>query len=227
MSSWKQAPVPLKIGDSVNSIQNGLAIVADGDTHAAIASGQFVYVKNHSTLSEGLYTANSAIAANAALSASNLSADSKGGLNTINDQKINKTAIANNCTTTAEGFVLDARQGKVLNDHMASIDTVTKGQCTLVSSLSGTINTFKFGNIVCLFGYATITTNITGYGTELFTVPNDCKPSASRSVNAETKYGGTTGWYGMQVDTSGKFKTAHGSGVYSEYLRVYYIYQVD
>lgn len=60
-----------------------LFIVANGDTHAAITSGQYVYVYNHSTLAEKLYTASSNIATNAALSTSNLTAVSNGGLNSL------------------------------------------------------------------------------------------------------------------------------------------------
>ena len=68
------------------AMQDGIAIVADGDNHAAIASGQFVYVKNHSSLAEGLYKARSNIAANAALSTSNLAAEGSGGLNDLQAQ---------------------------------------------------------------------------------------------------------------------------------------------
>ena len=75
-----------KVNDSLAGVQDGLAIVAVGDTHAAITSGQFVYVKEHNTLPEGLYTASTNIAANGALSTSNLTADSKGGLNALSDQ---------------------------------------------------------------------------------------------------------------------------------------------
>ena len=75
-----------KVNDSLAAVQDGLAIVAVGDTHAAITSGQFVYVKEHNTLPEGLYTASTNIAANGALSTSNLTADSKGGLNALSDQ---------------------------------------------------------------------------------------------------------------------------------------------
>lgn len=75
-----------KVNESLAGIQDGLAIVAVGDTHAAITSGQFVYVKEHNTLPEGLYTASTNIAANGALSTSNLTADSKGGLNALSDQ---------------------------------------------------------------------------------------------------------------------------------------------
>lgn len=74
------------ISDSVSQTQDGLAIVANGDTHAAISSGQFVYVKNHDTLAEGLYKANSAIDTNGALSTSNLTPDGTGGLNDLQGQ---------------------------------------------------------------------------------------------------------------------------------------------
>lgn len=70
---------------SIDGIEDAIAIVANNDTHAAITSGYFVYVKNHSTLPEGLYKATTNIAANAALSTSNLSADGSGGLNALND----------------------------------------------------------------------------------------------------------------------------------------------
>ena len=72
-----------KTNAAMASVQDGIAIVADGDTHAAIASGQFVYVKNHSTLAEGLYRATAAIATDAALSTSNLAADASGGMNAL------------------------------------------------------------------------------------------------------------------------------------------------
>ena len=68
---------------SIDGIEDGIAIVADNNTHGAISSGQFVYVKNHGTLAEGLYRASSNIAADATLSTANLIADSAGGLNAL------------------------------------------------------------------------------------------------------------------------------------------------
>ena len=79
---------------AANGIQDALAIVANGNTHVAISAGQFVYVRNHSTLTEGLYVASSNIAANATLSTSNLTADSAGGLNALNNN-IAKKALSN------------------------------------------------------------------------------------------------------------------------------------
>lgn len=74
------------ISDSLSQTQDGIAIVSNGNTHAAISSGQFVYVKNHDTLAEGLYKSKAAIAANGALSTSNLTADGSGGLNDLQGQ---------------------------------------------------------------------------------------------------------------------------------------------
>jgi hypothetical protein len=54
-----------------------------GNTHAAISSGQYVYVRQHGSLSEGLYKATTNIAANGTLSGSNLTAVSGGGLNSV------------------------------------------------------------------------------------------------------------------------------------------------
>lgn len=75
--------------DEIGALGDGLAIIANGNTHAAIAAGEFVFVRNHSTLATGLYKATSSIAANATLSTSNLTADSKGGLNSLSDNIAN------------------------------------------------------------------------------------------------------------------------------------------
>ena len=69
--------------NTINAIEDGLAIIATGYVHPAIANGQFVYVKGHSSLVEGLYRATAAIGTNATLSTSNLTADGSGGLNAL------------------------------------------------------------------------------------------------------------------------------------------------
>ena len=69
---------------NISAVSNAeVAIMANGNTHAAIASGQAVIVRNHSSLSDGLYWASTAIATNATLSTSNLTADTSGGLNKL------------------------------------------------------------------------------------------------------------------------------------------------
>lgn len=77
------------------NVQDGLAIVSNGNTHVAIPAGYWVYVKGHGTLSEGLYknTSGATIAANATLSTSNLTADPDGGLNSVYNALNSKTAV--------------------------------------------------------------------------------------------------------------------------------------
>ena len=88
-----------KVDAAVQEGSEAIAIVSLGNTHGAIAAGQYVYVRGHSSLAEGLYTANSAIAANATLSSSNVTAVSGGGLNALND-KIAKVVQTRNATGT-------------------------------------------------------------------------------------------------------------------------------
>lgn len=102
---------PVKSGGVYTEAGNlaaGMAILANNNTHAAIASGQYVYVRGHSTLAEGLYTANAAIAANGTLSTSNLTAVSGGGLNGLLEQIANSedfdAQIYDNDTSTGVSF---------------------------------------------------------------------------------------------------------------------------
>lgn len=71
------------LDSTISALDNGLAIVSNNNTHGAITAGQYVYVRNHESLAEGMYTANSNIAANATLSSSNLTAVTGGGLNDL------------------------------------------------------------------------------------------------------------------------------------------------
>ncbi len=72
----------------IDNLQDALAIIANGNTHAAIGAGQYVYVRGHATLAEGMYKAPSAISENAALSSGNLTAVTGGGLNALNSESI-------------------------------------------------------------------------------------------------------------------------------------------
>ena len=96
-----------KIDSAVGGVQDALAIVCNGNTHGAITSGQFVYVRAHDTLQEGLYTANSNIAANAALSSSNLTANSSGGLNTLSEQIAKKAQYINATPSTGHPLLVN------------------------------------------------------------------------------------------------------------------------
>ena len=92
------------LDSTISALDNGLAIVSNNNTHGAITAGQYVYVRNHGSLAEGMYTANSNIAANATLSSSNLTAASSGSLNKLNsdintlNSKITTASIATGIT---------------------------------------------------------------------------------------------------------------------------------
>lgn len=74
------------VDDAVNSLGAGLAIISNGDIHAAITAGQYVYVRGHGTLTEGLYVATANVSQNGALTGNNVDAVSGGGLNALNSK---------------------------------------------------------------------------------------------------------------------------------------------
>lgn len=120
------------VGDTSLQAQNiaqdgAMAIVSTGNTHGAISAGQFVYVRNHGTLAEGLYKANSAISANATLSTSNVTHISSGGMNDLKEQidslngQIDQSSVKvtdlNNCTDPMKNYYCD---GNALNVPITS-----------------------------------------------------------------------------------------------------------
>ena len=110
-----------KLDGAVNGVEDGLAIVANGNTHAAVAAGQFVYVRNHSSLAQGVYKATTAIAANGALSTSNLTADASGGLNALKadiDTLNSNLSNVNNALSGAE--VINNQSDKDLNHYITT-----------------------------------------------------------------------------------------------------------
>ena len=73
-----------ELSSAMSKSEETMAIVATGNTHVYIAAGQYVYVKKHTTLADGLYVAISSINANDTLSTSNLSIVPDGGFNSLN-----------------------------------------------------------------------------------------------------------------------------------------------
>lgn len=88
----------------VPNLEEAFAIIVNGDTASqAIGEEQYVYVRNHSTLSYGLYMATSAIAIGDAISSSNLSPVSEGGLNALFD-KISYNGVDVSITIPSSGW---------------------------------------------------------------------------------------------------------------------------
>lgn len=73
---------------AIANVQNGLAYIVGNTntTGGTLAVGQFVYVKGHSTISEGLRKVTASISANASITTSNTDACSEGGLNALNSK---------------------------------------------------------------------------------------------------------------------------------------------
>ena len=71
------------INSKLTTTQKSVAIVSDGNTHSVITSGQYVYIKNHNSIIEGLYKATTAIPANTAITSAMVSAVPRGGLNDL------------------------------------------------------------------------------------------------------------------------------------------------
>ena len=110
------------VNASLDGLRDGLGVLADGNTHAAITSGQFVYVKNHQTLPQGLYQATTNIAANGTLSTSNLTADPKGGLNTLSEHIANFESADNFTLTAGDGTTTLTAQRAVLKNGVVQIN---------------------------------------------------------------------------------------------------------
>ena len=108
----------------INDVAEGLAILVDGDTAPrAISSGQYLFIKNHTTLATGGYHAASAIASGATISSSNVTADADGIANSLNssvtalNSNITNIVVVENKTLTSNNnqyFVTDLKAGYIL-----------------------------------------------------------------------------------------------------------------
>jgi hypothetical protein len=136
-------------GDEINALGDGLAIIANGNTHAAIAAGEFVFVRNHGSLATGLYKATTAIAANGALSSSNLAADSKGGLNSLSDHiaSLSNALIANQqYSGTMNGKIIDNLSGLQIRSMRMFLNTNNPGDKPDDGHKLGPVVLFKLDN---------------------------------------------------------------------------------
>lgn len=97
--------------EAIANVQNGLANIVGNTntTGSTLAVGQFVYVKGHSTIAEGLRKVTASISANASITTSNTTAVSGGGLNELNSNMVKKTdRVAIDRTTNSSCADCDA-----------------------------------------------------------------------------------------------------------------------
>lgn len=168
-TSWKDASQLPAIGDEATAreaadaaLADGLAIIANGDTHAAVAAGQAVFVRSHSTLAAGLYWASSAIGTNAALSTSNLTADNQGGLNKLKgDIDSLNSNLNNKIHTTAASSM-----SELISLVQSNIICITRTVQSLTNAISGhnRVGMFIGYNIVAEYiGYICVDSNGDAY----------------------------------------------------------------
>lgn len=105
--------------DTVDAALGGLgsaiAIIADGDTHAALAKGDYVYVRKHSTLTEGLYTAKNTIEEDGTLTSNNLAA--AGDIaNSVKDLDLGKVPYTDFASTTRIGVTIGTNSYSLPSD---------------------------------------------------------------------------------------------------------------
>ena len=73
-----------QLGNSQNAVEDAIAYVQSGDTASwTYTEGQFVYLKNHPTLAEGLYKVNSGGIPQSTSVTGHLTADTYGGMNSL------------------------------------------------------------------------------------------------------------------------------------------------
>ena len=158
MEKFTQAPVGLDIDQTVSSnstaianVQSGLAYIV-GNTNTTgntLTVGQFVYVKNHSTIAEGLRIVTASISANGNITTSNTSACSEGGLNAVNSKFENlfarKYRTYTNITIPSSEYIkVDSYSEMDVNANLYLISMTIRGWSgningvTLVKGSNGT-----------------------------------------------------------------------------------------
>ena len=123
-SDWSETTLGAQIGgvkntlnqldDSQDAIEDAIAYVQEGDTASrTYTAGQFVYLKNHATLAEGLYTVNSGGIPSGTTVTGHLTEDPSGGLNSLKNIFENKYATVTGTmpSTSAEATVAECPAG--------------------------------------------------------------------------------------------------------------------
>lgn len=82
-----------------------IAIVVNGNTHGAIENNRFVYVRGQANLADGLYKSTVAIPANEALTTSNVTPVSGGGLNETHHTFERKIRQYSSVTIPSDGYI--------------------------------------------------------------------------------------------------------------------------
>lgn len=206
------------------TLGSDMGIVVNGSTSTKnISAGQYVVVVNSTItdISDGLYTANSAVIAGTALTSTNLTAVGNGGFNAITP--IDKGGTG---ASTAAG----ARDALGLGNTTGALPIANggsgmtnKSKSSISSSTTGigaTIYYYKWGKIVYVNIYAKFTKAV-AKNTAFFTLPEGYRPPSGISVripcryDSDWKFGSLadTGAFSVNIDVE-KDKTFYGWACY-------------
>lgn len=164
------------LSTEINSAEESMAIVVNGDTAPkAISKGQYLFIKNHSTLATGGYHATAAIASGANV-AGKVSADQDGIVN-----KLNETVAALDLTAFRRVASISFASGTTktieLNNFVNYIVSVARSglSTTLVYLVSSAAILNKLYDnadfTVSISGGILTITNNCGYATNLTVMP--------------------------------------------------------
>lgn len=128
------------VAAKASSLAAGMAIIATGNTHAAITKGQYVYIQDHATLAEGMYEATANIAANGTLSTSNVAAKTEGAANAL---KAALDDVALNAKVYNKDNTFDPDATKLPSGYNAGITIQRATSSTQYPMEYGVLVTFK------------------------------------------------------------------------------------
>ena len=154
------------IDSAVNSVEGAVAVIANGNTHAALSAGEYVYIRNHTSLSEGLYKATEAIAQNGTLSSSNTAAITRGigGQVTVLNNKVGSVVrsgkVSTNTSSGQASFTMEnGTQAFVIIGGNAPIAVgMTNGGSLYNSALPSGYSISQSGNTVTITKTSSVST---------------------------------------------------------------------
>lgn len=187
-----------------------VATISSSPTTQAFSTGDFLVYNDQ------LYKVTANIANGGTLTpGTNTSSTSVGEqLASINTTLAGKAdgSVANNLTTTASGYVLDARQGKALNDSLTPTNQASATSFS-VGLYGGYI--YKIGRIGFISYLSDSTSWTAGTAKTLFTLPNAMKPVGTLYLMAFANSADPAYAFQLQISTGGvATATPNTSGTY-------------
>lgn len=127
-----------KLDDNAGNNDSNMAYVAvKSGNNWQLPSGKNAAIGEFIVLNGVLGHATAAITGGSTniVSGTNWTPETKGGLNALNDKKLDIANVYNGLDKTASGFALDARQGKALDDKVKRTEIISKGLSTSSSAV--------------------------------------------------------------------------------------------